>query len=74
MRKLVIAAAIIAAVAFAGIVGWQANAAAPAMPVPQAGPYTPIHPAACGGPNIDCPPGRHRVCGPYGRDCRCPPC
>ena len=74
MRKLVIAAAITAAVAFAGAIGWQASAATPAAPVPQAGPYTPIHPAACGGPGPDCPPGRHRVCGPYGHNCWCAPC
>jgi hypothetical protein len=74
MRNLVIAAAVAAGLAFAGIVGWQANAAPPAAPVPLAGPHTPIHPAACQGRNVDCPPGRHRVCGPYGHNCWCAPC
>ena len=49
MRKLVITAALTATVAFAGLIGWHANAAAPAGAIPQAGPYTPIHPAACNG-------------------------
>ena len=74
MRKLVIAAAIAATVAFAGAMGWQASAAPAATPVPQAGPYTPIHPAACAGRNVDCPPGQHRVCGPEGKRCWCTPC
>ncbi|MGA3310934.1 MAG: hypothetical protein ABSD08_20330 [Xanthobacteraceae bacterium] len=34
---------------------------------------TPIHKAACGGVwGRWCPPGRHRVCGPY--RCWCAPC
>ena len=74
MRNLIIAAAVTAALAAAGAAGWQAAAAPPAAPVPQAAPYTPIHPAACQGRNIDCPPGRHRVCGPAGRECWCAPC
>ena len=74
MRTIAIAAALAATVALAGAAGWQARAAAPAAPVPQAGPYTPIHPAACVGRNVDCPPGRHRVCGPYGQHCWCAPC
>ena len=49
MRKLVIATAISAVVALGGIAAWQAQAAAPAAPIPQAGPYTPIHPADCRG-------------------------
>ncbi len=31
-----------------------------------------IHQAACGGWGRWCPPGRHRVCGPY--RCWCAPC
>jgi hypothetical protein len=31
-----------------------------------------IHKAACGGWGRWCPPGRHRVCGPY--RCWCAPC
>jgi hypothetical protein len=46
----------------------------PALHVPQAGPYTPIHPAACGGHDVHCPPGSHWVCGPYGQRCWCTPC
>jgi hypothetical protein len=74
MRKLIIAVAIPATVAFATIIGWHANAATPAAAVPHAGPYTPIHPAACNGRPGACPPGRHRVCGPYGGNCWCAPC
>ena len=74
MRNLVIAVAVTTGIALAGAVAWQASAAAPAAAVPQAAPYTPIQPAACGGPNVDCPPGRHRVCGPYGHNCWCAPC
>jgi hypothetical protein len=73
MRKLVVAAALTMTVAIAGIVGWQANAAAPAGAVPPAGAYTPIHPAACSGPNVDCPHGRFRKCTPSG-GCWCAPC
>jgi len=72
MRKFVIAAAL--TVAIAGIVGWQANAAAPAGAIPQAGPYTPIHPAACSGRDVHCGPGSHWVCGPEGKRCWCTPC
>ena len=53
---------------------WHASAAAPAAPVPVAGLYTPIHPAACSGRNAHCPPGSHWVCGPEGRRCWCTPC
>jgi hypothetical protein len=74
MRQLVIAVAISVSVAVGWAAAWQARAAAPAAPVPLAGAYTPIHPAACGGRNVDCPPGRHRVCGPYGHNCWCAPC
>lgn len=74
MKKLLVAASLATAVAFAGAIGWQANAATPASPVPVAGKYTPIHPAACRpGPGA-CPPGRHEVCGPYGHHCWCAPC
>jgi hypothetical protein len=74
VRNLIIAVAVTATVALGGALAWQAKAAAPASPVPLAGPYTPIHPAACAGPNVDCAPGRHRVCGPYGQHCWCAPC
>jgi hypothetical protein len=75
MRKLVIAAAMAATAALGGIGAWQAQAAAPAAPIPQAGPYTPIHPAACGGgKDVHCPSGSHWVCGPYGQRCWCTPC
>ena len=74
MRQFVIAAAAVATIALGGAVAWQASAAAPSAAAPQARPYTPIHPAACVGRNVDCPPGRHRVCGPYGRNCWCAPC
>jgi len=74
MRKLVIAAAITAAVALGGSAAWRANAAAPAAPVPQIGQYSPIHPVACGRPGRFCGPYRHHVCGPYGRHCWCAPC
>jgi hypothetical protein len=74
MRKLAIAAAIIATLGFAGAIGWQASAATPAAPVPVAGPYTPIHPAACGHPGEFCGPHSHHVCGPYGHHCWCAPC
>jgi hypothetical protein len=49
MRTLIIAVAATAALAIVGVVGWQAKAAAPAAPIPQAGLYTPIHPADCRG-------------------------
>lgn len=74
MRKFLIAAAVTATVTVAGVVGWQASAATPAAAVPHAGLYTPVHPAACVGRNVDCPSGQHRVCGPEGRRCWCAPC
>jgi hypothetical protein len=74
MRKLVIAAAITAVVALGGIAAWQAQAAAPAAAIPQAAPYTPIHPAACSGKDVHCGPGSHWVCGPEGHRCWCTPC
>ena len=43
MRKLIIAVAITATVALGGAFAWQASAAAPAAPVPQAAPYWLIH-------------------------------
>jgi hypothetical protein len=73
MKKLVIAAAI-TALGVAGAIGWQASAATPAAPVPIAGPYSPIHKAACGGRDVHCGPGSHWVCGPEGRRCWCTPC
>jgi hypothetical protein len=73
MRSLIIAAAV-AATAALGALAFQASAAPPASPVPVAGPYTPIHPAACNGGPGACPPGYHRVCGPYGEHCWCAPC
>jgi hypothetical protein len=74
VRKLVIAFSVSAIVGIVGLVGWQASAAAPAGAIPHAGRYTPIHPAACAGRNVDCPPGQHRVCGPEGHRCWCAPC
>jgi hypothetical protein len=74
MRKLFIGIAVTTVIAAAGTLGWQAEAANPAAPVPQAAPYTPIHPAACRGPGEYCAPGRHHVCGPYGKHCWCAPC
>ena len=73
MRNLIIAAAI-AATAALGVLAFQASAAPPASPVPLAGPYSPIHDAACGGPNVHCRPGMHWVCGPLGQRCWCTPC
>src|SRR5579862_17934 len=49
MRTLIIAIAVTATVALGGALAWQARAAAPASPVPAAGPYTAVHPAACNG-------------------------
>jgi hypothetical protein len=72
MRSFIIAAAI-AATAALGALAFEASAAPPASPVPLAGPYTPIHPAACNGGPGECPPGRHRMCGPAG-NCWCAPC
>jgi hypothetical protein len=74
MRKLVIAAAITATAAFAGAIGWQASAAPPVAAIPHVAPYTPIHPAACGGRDERCPHGSHWVCGPEGKRCWCTPC
>lgn len=73
MRNLVIAAAITVTAAL-GVLAFHASAAPPAAPVPLAGPYTPIHPAACGGRDVNCPPGKHWVCGPAGHNCWCAPC
>jgi hypothetical protein len=72
VRSLIIAIAVIASVTLGGFAAWHAKAAAPAASVPIAGPYTPVHPAACNGWGA-CPPGRHRVCGPGG-NCWCAPC
>jgi len=74
MRKLFFAAVVATTVALGGAIGWQANAAPHAGPLPQAGPYTPIHPAACVGHNVHCRPGHHWVCGPEGKRCWCEPC
>jgi hypothetical protein len=74
MRNPVIALTVAAGLAVAGAAAWQANAATPAAAVPQAAPYTPIHPAACGGRDVHCPPGEHWVCGPEGKRCWCTPC
>jgi len=74
MRKLIIGIAVAATLGFGAALAWQARAAAPAMPVPLAAAGSPVHQAACSGPNVDCPPGRHRVCGPYGHNCECVPC
>jgi hypothetical protein len=74
MRKLVIAAAAAVTIAFGGAFAWHASAAAPAGAVPQAGRYTPIHPAACGAPGPHCGPRSHWVCGPEGRRCWCARC
>ena len=72
MRRFVIAVAVTATIALAGALGWQASAAAPAAAVPHAGPYTPIHPAACVGRDVHCGPGAHWVCG--GGRCWCAIC
>ena len=74
MRKLISVVTVTAAVALGGAIGWQANAAPHTAPAPQAGPYTPIHPAACVGRNVHCRPGHHWVCGPEGKRCWCEPC
>jgi len=74
MRRLVIAIAVAATAALGGSFAFQASASAPASPVPLAGPYTPIQKAACNGGPGACPPGQHRVCGPYGYHCWCAPC
>ena len=75
MRKIIAAVAITAAVALGGAFFSQAQASAVAGAIPldtQAS--QPIHPAACRGRGPFCPPGRHRVCGPYGHRCWCAPC
>jgi len=72
MRKVVVAVVLSASVALAGVAAWHARAAAPAGAVPQAGAYTPIHPAACGGRDVHCAPGWHWVCGP--NRCWCAAC
>ncbi len=74
MRKLIIAVAVTATVALGGAFAWQASAAAPAAPVPQAAPYSPIHLAACGYRGAHCGPYSHWVCGPYGHNCWCARC
>jgi hypothetical protein len=72
MRKLIITIAVTASVALAGAAAWQARAATPAAAVPLAGPYTPIHPVACGGRDVHCAWGWHWVCGP--NRCWCAHC
>jgi hypothetical protein len=74
MRNLVIAAAVTVTLALGGVAAWQAKAAAPAGSIPLAGPYTPIHPAACNGTtgSEGCGPGWHYRNGPQGY--RCYPC
>jgi hypothetical protein len=73
MKRHVVALCVIT-LAMGGAALWHVSAAAPAAPVPVAGPYTPIHPAACSGRNERCPPGSHWVCGPEGKRCWCTPC
>jgi hypothetical protein len=72
VKKLVIAIAVTVVVALGSAVAWQAQASAPAAPV--AHPYTPVQQAGCGGRDVNCPPGSHWVCGPYGQRCWCTPC
>jgi len=76
MRNLTIAFAITAALAFAASFAPPVLAAATGgiggLNLPAA--TSPIEPAACSGRNVNCPPGRHWVCGPYGHRCWCAPC
>ena len=74
MRAFVIAAAFTASVAVAGVVGWQANAAAPAGAMPHANVDKPIHLAACNGAagKDGCGPGTYYRNGAQGK--RCYPC
>jgi hypothetical protein len=74
MRKLTIILTAAAAVLFAGVVGWKAEA----MTSPGAGigavamKASSVEKAACFGRGRFCRWGRHRVCGP--RHCWCAPC
>jgi hypothetical protein len=74
MRSLVIAIAVTAVLGLGGAFAWRAEAANPSGAFPPAAQLTPIHKAACVGYGGYCPPGRHRVCGPYGYNCWCAPC
>jgi hypothetical protein len=74
VKKLMIATAVTVVVALGGAAAWQAQASAPAAPVPVAHPYTPVQQAGCGGRDVNCPPGSKWVCGPYGQRCWCTPC
>lgn len=71
MRKVAIAFAATIALAFAGLLAWNAQAASLAGTIP-ATRYSPVEKVACGGPGPHCPWGRTEVCGRRG--CWCAPC
>jgi hypothetical protein len=75
MRSLATGFAIAAAVLFTASPGSKIAAATwqPAATLAPAGQYSPIHPAACGGKDVHCPPGLHWVC-ERGQPCRCVAC
>ena len=70
MRAFVIAAAITAAVAIAGVINWQASASPLAGAIPHESAHTAIQLAACDGTTgkDGCGPGT------YARGGRCHPC
>jgi hypothetical protein len=76
MRRLAVVIAIEAAILFTASPVSKTDAAAwqGAAKIAPAGPYSAIHPAACGGRDVHCPPGSHWVCGPAGQRCWCTPC
>jgi hypothetical protein len=76
MRRLMIIATLAAAALLAGLLTlsadaqtWKRGAAGLANQN-----FTPIEKAACWGWGPHCPPGRHWVCGPWGRHCWCARC
>lgn len=74
MRKvtMTLAAATLMFASFAVSANAQTQAPGASNLQTQAQIATPIHKAACGGWGRWCPPGRHRVCGPF--RCWCAPC
>ncbi len=69
MRKLILAAATLGAMAAASSLAFAGSATVPSPALN----YSPVEKVACGGPGPRCPWGSTWRCGPYG-GCGCVPC
>jgi hypothetical protein len=71
MRKLTFALIAVAAMTFAGLASWKAEATIFTGALPTQN-YSQIEKVGCSGPGPRCPWGRTWLCGPRG--CWCAPC